>query len=114
MQHTAAQVELQAQRECPPAGAPRRVPRVLFARLRHRPFVCASHVTHLAFFMIIPEMGRHSRYTTRLIGWCQSLCKTTFQGGSVRVLAPVRVLSALSTVDIPRRIGYRGRLDERG
>jgi hypothetical protein len=56
------------------------------ARLGHRPtFVCASQVILVARFMVVPEMVLHSRHTTRLIGPL-SLCKTTFQGGSVASL----------------------------
>jgi hypothetical protein len=57
-----------------------------------RPFVCASHVTSVAVFLVISGMVSHNRQTTRLIGF-RSLCSTRFQGGSVASLAfsPIRV-----------------------
>jgi hypothetical protein len=50
-------------------------------------------VTLVVLFMVMPGMIRHSRYTTPLIGLCQSLCRITFQGSSAASLAffPVRV-----------------------
>ena len=58
------------------------------------PLVWAYHMILVVFFTDKPGMTLMSTQTTLVTEFFQSLCRITFQGGSVRFSSPVCVFSA--------------------